>query len=404
MMQLRSRLQYAPWLFAVLSICFAASGCNAILGYSDVRVVEETEPSAMETMTEDAGSSSSGSMESSSGSSTGSSTSSGMMPSSSSGALPPKGCGGAVCGANASCVQNKCSCDQGFAASGSNCLPAAVGDPRTHSEAEVCQHWKDGQTLRPPNAWTPGQAECDPGTLAPAAFQDAFNRLNTYRWLVGLTPAPENKAAHSTYMKCAAVASWNVQSAHSPQPGAKCYTSEGAQGAASSNIAWGFGGGSPADAMEQWMSERNGDLAGLGHRRWMLNPPLGPVGLGYYAGGGQYGSATCMQTFNNSVNVANPPRWIAWPPPGFVPLAAFQDHPWSFHTGGGRAKMSVTNGSGAALQMVDMNLGQGGGIYQGTQGFQPQGWQPTAGQIYRVEITGVDASPITYEVKPVNCP
>ena len=46
----------------------------------------------------------------------------------------------------------------------------------------------------------------------------------------------------------------------------------------------------------------------MGHRRWLLNPPLNPVGMGFYQGGNNYGSAACIRVFSGGGAGPNPPR------------------------------------------------------------------------------------------------
>ena len=91
-----------------------------------------------------------------------------------------------------------------------------------------------------------------------------------------------------------------------------------------SNIAWGNG---PADSIDQFI-EDDGNATTLGHRRWIVNPPLGPVGIGYWEGGGMYGSAECLAVFGSS-GTSNVPPWVAVPNPGPVPLAITK-WTWSF--------------------------------------------------------------------------
>ena len=141
----------------------------------------------------------------------------------------------------------------------------------------------------------------------------------------------------------------------------------------------------------------------MGHRRWIFNPPLGPVGIGYYAGGGQYGNAECLAVFGQSGGGPSP-TWISFPPPGFSPVDIV-GWTWTFHHSSGvaNASIKVTRTSDSAnLAMTTTQLIQGYGNYP-TISFNPSGWSPKAGDVYMVEISGVGSGTITYEVVPVAC-
>jgi uncharacterized protein YkwD len=296
-----------------------------------------------------------------------------------------------------------CVCAPGFVSDGAGgCKASLPGDPASHTQAEVCMQWRDGHTKAPQAPWSAGPAQCDPGQLTPNSITETLARTTMFRWLVGLGPVVESVAQRANDMACAAVASWNppgtVPNPHAPPSNARCYTAAGAAGAGSSNIAW--GSGHPADAIDQFMEDRGNDTT-FGHRRWIMNPPLGAVGIGYYAGGGQYGNAQCLGVFDQS-GIGPRPAWLAFPPPGFVPVQ-IATWAWSFHAPqGGSAQMTVRREDGTNLPMTRLPLTQGFGQY-GTTAFRPNGWTPMAGQRYLVTVTGATTNPITYEVKPVSC-
>jgi hypothetical protein len=213
----------------------------------------------------------------------------------------------------------------------------------------------------------------------------------------------ESATQRTNAMAGAVLASWNppgiVPNPHMPPPSAKCYTAAGLQGTSSSNLAW--GSGSASGAVDQYM-EDNGNDTTFGHRRWLMNPKLGQVGIGYYAGGGQYGEAQCMGVFDTS-GTGPVPAWTSFPPPGFSPLEAAR-WAWTFHGAGGEnAQMVVKRMSdNATLAMTRLPLSQGYGSYNVTA-FRQRGWVPAVGQTYQVTVTGVAGAPISYEVKPADC-
>jgi hypothetical protein len=389
----------------------ASAGCNLITGANDLEVDGAASgsggssasgfPVATGTGT-GSGPSGSGGAGSTSGSAQGGAASTGTMTTSSTGGDP---CGG-PCGANEHCdaMTATCVCDPGFADSGGACVPVAPGDPTLRTEAEVCTRWNADHVITDPNPFSSSGADCDAGTLSQGGLNDTLTRINLYRWLSGLGPTSDDPALNAIDQKCANLESWwnfsMPESPHAPPPSSKCYTPEGANGAGMSNIAWGNG---PADSIDQFI-EDGGNETTMGHRRWIVNPPLGPVGIGYWEGGGTYGRAECLAVFGSSGGGPNPP-WVAVPNQGFVPLTVAQ-WTWTFHSnmaGTANANISIVRVSdNASLAVNKMTLSQGYG--QDAISWTPSGWMPAAGQTYRVTISGLSGGDVTYDVKPVNCP
>ncbi len=312
----------------------------------------------------------------------------------------------APCGANEHCeaATNTCVCDPGFVSMGGTCSPAPVGDPTTHTQTEVCDAWQSGHVITEPSPLVSDGTDCNPGTLTEAALTDTLTRLNMFRWLVGLGPSTDDASLNSLAQACANLESWwdwsLPNSPHSPPAGVKCYTPEGASGAGQSNIAW--GSGHPANAMDQYMEDWGNETT-MGHRRWLMNPPLGPVGIGYWQTGGQYGNAQCLAVFGSSGQGPHP-AWYAWPPPGFVPQEA-ANWTWTFQgslaglAGGTASVLRVDDATPLAVKMMPLSQGYG----EDTISWVAQGWTAEAGKTYRVTITGLPGGDVVYDVKPVQC-
>lgn len=311
-------------------------------------------------------------------------------------------CAAVQCGANARCVAGQCGCNPGFIADGGACLAGDPGIPALRSETQVCEAYRRGLVVSAPQPFTKTAATCDPGTLSRGGLDDALGRLNMYRYLSGIGPVSDSASQNTSAQACSLVSAWNPagQAAHSPPPTATCYTPEGASGAGSSNIAW--GPRSPGGAIDQWMEDYGNDTT-FGHRRWLLNPPLGPVGVGYYEGGNNYGSASCITVFNSSGGGPRP-AVISWPPPGFVPVqlvsmawTAQGDVPFQ------DAGIVITGATGtpyaATLYILQGSYGGSGALR-----IDRNGWAPRAGETYRVTLTGEGHAPVQYEVKPIDCP
>ncbi len=294
-------------------------------------------------------------------------------------------------------------CPPGQVDNGVACVPVNPDDPAQRTMAAVCARWASDHVVTDAHPFTAGSGDCDPGALSAGGKADTLTRINGFRWLAGLGPTTESAALDATDQKCANLESWwdfnSTASPHAPPSTAKCYTAEGASGAGMSNIAWGNG---PAASIDQFMAD-NGNATTLGHRRWIVNPPLGPVGIGYWEGGGMYGSAECLAVFGSSGTGPMPP-WVAVPNPGFVPLDVAK-WTWSFHSklaGTANATIAVERASDhATLAVTRQVLQQGFG--QDAIAWTPSGWTPAAGETYRVTISNLTGGDISYVVKPVTC-
>jgi hypothetical protein len=304
--------------------------------------------------------------------------------------------------ANAHCVAGTCACDPGFVVMGSACIAGDPGVPALRSQQQVCDAWAAGHVVKDNTPFAKSMATCDPGTLSRQGVDDALTRLNMFRYLAGLGPTADDAQGDSDAQACSLISAWNPvgPTAHFPSQSATCYSPSGAGAASQSNIAWGASG--PADAIDIWFNDFGNETT-FGHRRWLLHPPLGPVGLGYYEGGNQYGSASCMEVFGSSSSGPSP-AWVAFPPPGIVPVDIIG---WSWTVQGDiptdDAGVTITDGTGhslgAAVVMLDGYYGQSGALRIDFTSGSPQ-----AGQTYHVTLTGNAHAPIEYDVKPVSCP
>ncbi len=307
---------------------------------------------------------------------------------------PVDPCAAVSCQPNASCQPDgSCRCDEGFSATGGDCVALPPGDPALRTEADVCDAWRMGHVENASPAWTAGPSMCDPGTMAPAAIDDTLRRVNMFRWLAGLGPVPHNGGAHDELMECAHMMSVNGRLSHNPPMSWSCYTSGGASAAGRSNIALGYR--TPGSAINGYMGDRG--TPSLGHRRWILSPRLGSVEIGF-AGRGQ-----CLGVFDRSGSSDR--DWTAYPNQGFAPLETAQ-YTWSFQVNSislqsGSSAEVVRTSDGMSLPVEDYQTGGMGP--PNALGFTPMGWTPQAGETYRVTITDTSAGDITYETTLVDC-
>ena len=326
-------------------------------------------------------------------------------------ALPPDAaadpCASVACGANAHCDPSppRCVCSPGFVQdAGGACVPVDPGDPSLHTEQQVCDAYRQGIVRATGTVFTPGAAQCDPGTLSREGLDEAVRRLNMFRYFVGLGPVTDNQSDDDADQACSVICAWNPagSQAHNPATTATCYTALGAGGAGSSNIAWGCS--NPGDCMDQWINDWGNETT-YGHRRWMLYPPLDPIGYGLYIGGNNYGACSCLRVFNWG-NTGRRPSWYAFPPPGFVP-DAYASYVWTLHgavPGGTTAEVTrVSDGAALAVGVTWLTGSYGDPAIS----IDRTGWSPAAGETYHVKIVGGTAPnlvTIEYDVKPVSCP
>lgn len=411
------RMARSTWPVIVAAIPAVVGGCNLITGVSDLDVQPtgsggasgvggQGGAAAITTSAGPSGPSASVSGVGGAGGVGATSVTSGVttsaVASSSTGMAPT--CAPA-CGANQYCEATtlSCVCNPGFVQQGGACTAAPAGDPTSHTQEEVCDHWKAGHVVTEPNPLTASGAECDAGSLKQGGIVDTLTRINMFRWLSGLGPTSDSAAFDADAQKCANLESWwpwTSGSPHAPPASSKCYTAEGGATAGQSNIAW--GSGSPAQAIDQFM-EDNGNETTMGHRRWILNPPLGPIGIGYWQGGGKYGNAECLRVFGSSGGGPKPP-WVAVPTAGFAPLVT-AGWTWTFHgsLGGipGATASVLRVDDNMALPVTMLPLSQGYG--QDTASWKPNGWKAEAGKTYRVKVTGLTGGDVVYDVKPIAC-
>lgn len=302
-------------------------------------------------------------------------------------------CAGVTCGSGAVCdpATGGCVCAPGFVDGGGTCTAAPPGDPSTRSAADVCAAWTEGHRRTAASAWNEGATECDSGSMSRDALDDTLRRISMFRYFVGLPPVVDEAGRNSIDQACANLMYRNGTIDHFPPMSWRCYSEAGAMGASSSNLA--YGTSNAADAIDLFISD-NG-VPSLGHRRWVLNDPLGVVGIGFA------GNSTCLGVFDGSGSGDRP--WTSWPNPGPSPVEGLGSL-WSFHSrsmslGAATVTMSrIADGSALGVSVSHPPDGYG----PSTVSWAPMGWTPTAGERYRVTVSNA-GSDITYDVELVAC-
>lgn len=275
-------------------------------------------------------------------------------------------------------------------------VPSSSGDPATRAEADVCARWNaDVRAVASLPGWSMGASQCDTGTLPAATREGAVRFTNTYRWLAGLAPVPTDTAHEPAAQACAVLILRNGMLNHTPPMTWTCFSSLGYDGTSHSNImgASGFSASVPT-SIQGWIDDDRDITMTLGHRRWMLFPPLGSTAYG------QAGGFACLYVLGG----ARMPRgrsWVAWPNAGFVPLAA-ASRIWSISSPdlGLSSSTRVTVTRDGASVPVTASLRTSG------YGDDTVSWMmpaAVAGSVYAVEVSGLRGANLRYEVRPTAC-
>ena len=237
------------------------------------------------------------------------------------------------------------------------------------------------------SGWNGNVASCQEGTVSATYLDAALRRVNYFRAMCGLPPVGGlDTTATAKCQKAALMMSANNTLSHSPPASWTCYSADGAEAASKSNLALGYS--SLAAAITAWIHD--GGVPSLGHRRWVLYPPLDETGFGAITGGTRTYAMWVLGPFGTR---PASPEWVAWPPAGFVPYDLVPDM-WSFsYPGANFSGASVTmsrNGSPITVALGTIQNGYGDNALSWT----PQGAAPGAGQdvVYQVTVRNVSIS------------
>ena len=120
---------------------------------------------------------------------------------------------------------------------------------------------------------------CRAGRLTQGAKDRALEAMTQIRALHGLPPVQYSRRYDNQVQAASLIQAAAGFPGHEPAPSAQCYTEAGAEGSQTSNLWGGWGrtrewDADPAEGMVRWTNDaRNrGVVAGVGHRRWLLNP------------------------------------------------------------------------------------------------------------------------------------
>jgi uncharacterized protein YkwD len=245
-------------------------------------------------------------------------------------------------------------------------------------------------------SWTGSQSSCVPGTTS-AAFRDAvLQRINYFRAMAGVPANVTFSDASNLKAQAAALMmSANGQLSHSPDTSWKCYTTEGATGAGSSDL---YLGSYSWNAISGYMLDPGSGNSAAGHRRWILYPQTQVMGTGDIPTSSSYYSANALVVFDTHYSDPRPTTrdgFVAWPPPGYVPYPIVYAR-WSFsYPSADFSAAAVTmTSNGASVSLAQSAVANGYG--ENTLVWIPLGmsdsatWsRPSADTSYNVTVSNV---------------
>lgn len=218
----------------------------------------------------------------------------------------------------------------------------------------------------PAHGWAGSVAGCAPGATS-AAFKAAVaGRINYFRAMAGVPATVELIDSLSEKAQAAALMmSANGDLDHTPPASWSCYSDTGYQGAGSSNLALGaYGWG----AIDLYMRDPGDGNTFVGHRRWVLHPPIEQMGTGDVPGAAGQPAANALAVFGGASNAGAGVReaegFVAWPPRGYVPYTLIYPR-WSFSYPGASfagATVRMRAGGGAALPLTVQPVVNGYGL------------------------------------------
>lgn len=245
-------------------------------------------------------------------------------------------------------------------------VPFAI-DTRDREQVRLYFHQVYSEPT-PAMGWTGDRVTGVPGTTTPAFKAATIQRLNWFRAMAGLpaavrlSEASSAKAQHAALMMSVA-----GQLSHYPTPDWKFYTPQGAEAAASSNLA--LGGAGP-DAIDQYIRDAGANNAAVGHRRWIFQPNSRTIGTGDVPSAtidGKYAWATNALWVSDIDYTAVRPvvrdGFVAWPNSGYVPYSTVYER-WSLsypRADFSRAKVTITRNGVPVVPVIeplDTNFGE----------------------------------------------
>lgn len=129
----------------------------------------------------------------------------------------------------------------------------------------------------------PAIGSCSEGVLKQTERQKVLNYVNSIRLNHGLAPVQYRSADDLKTAKASLIIAASSTLSHTPPTSLTCWTKDGSDGSAVSNLAYNTSSGttsakSSETFIDMWMKDST--ITSLGHRRWIINPFLKFISFG----------------------------------------------------------------------------------------------------------------------------
>ena len=175
-------------------------------------------------------------------------------------------------------------------------------------------------TFSVPVGFTGDATACKPGLTSSASKRATLSALNFMRAMVDLPPVVERASLSTLAQASSLIMEANGFLTHYPSRNSRCYSTAGYKGASTGNLhiaqvndeARLMAPG--ARAVTSYMVDDGDNNTSVGHRRWLLYPPLLEVGIG------DTGIANTIVVLGGKWRSTKPKaQWITWPSAGYFP-------------------------------------------------------------------------------------
>ena len=194
--------------------------------------------------------------------------------------------------------------------------------------------------------WTGDVDNCEQGTISDTVKSLIIKRLNYFRRLSGVTnPISHISDFDSLAQQAVLMMLANNTLTHYPTSDFSCYTEDGAQGAAKSNLAWSYWGAS--STITNFIQDGGTGNEEVGHRMWLTWPRLNEVSIGATD---TYSSIYISTDF---ISYPSEIEFYAYPGEGYIASDLVFER-WSFAMNDvdfSKAEVVVTNSLGDTIQL-----------------------------------------------------
>jgi len=200
----------------------------------------------------------------------------------------------------------------------------------SRSEAEIAATWERLKPVHTGGAYSVPPSTKSPyatGTVAPGLLKDGLNAVNFVRYLAGLPSDVVLDSTMNSNAQHGAVLLAASNFSHTPRKPAdmsQTFYDKALESTKKSNIGTGYKALSVFQQSCVADSTTASNLLAVGHRRWLLNPPLKKTGMGYAEG------KTTTYVLDKSRTETIDYSAITWPAAGAFPVEFFTPQtPWS---------------------------------------------------------------------------